>query len=327
MVLKATRQIPMPLSLNRLPDYKAAMQLTSSDVPLNLTSTMNLTYASLLTLLEVISPNPGTSLLYPSLGHSGLSSFSLFYYRIEPSLKVLITEYLLGEFNAMAGNFWVLVFNYTLSNETSATAIPVFFLPTGEIDRTVTTQADLSAIEGILAPSLNFLKELALQRRVEVDFWQLVSFIFVGYHWIMLANLGQNYSDSLCPHFLSTSSRMVSREFYGCQIIFSYQQHLHQRYSVHQLYRLSCGYHSSIVELSIAQIRYLGRRKCITKCGDHFHYELQLSGENTKGANCCDIFRCDHCLCLYKWAVCYCYLGRRVRPKKKAERQTVYLFF
>ena len=191
--------MPTPLSLDRLLEYKAAMQLSSSDEPLNLTSTMNLIYASLLTLLEFISPNPGTSFLYPSLGYSGLSSFSFFYYRIAPSLKVLITEYLLGEFNSLANNPWVLVFNYTLNNETSATAIPVHFLPTGEVDTTVTTEAELSVIKAILAPSLNFLKQKALQRGIEVDFWKLVNFVFVGYHWLMLANLGQTSPTLYAP--------------------------------------------------------------------------------------------------------------------------------
>jgi hypothetical protein len=199
MALYGTRQIPMPLSLDRLLDYKAAMQLSSSDEPLNLTATMNLTYAALLTLLEFISPDPGTSLLYPSLAYSGLSSFSLFYYRIAPSLKILIAEYLLGGFNSMASNSWVLVFNFTLSNETSPTAIPVSFLPTGNIDTTVTTEAELSVIEAILAPSLNFLKQAALHRGIEVDFWKLVNFVFVGYHWLLLANLGQTSPTLYAP--------------------------------------------------------------------------------------------------------------------------------
>jgi len=190
----------MPLSLNHLLDYDVAMQLSRSEEPLNLTATMTLTYVSLLTFLEFVSPNPGTSLLYPSLGDSGLSSFSLFYYRIAPSLTVLITEYLLGQFNSMAStDHWVLVFNYTLSNETTANVIPVFFLPTGEIDTSVTTEAELSSIEGILAPCLNFLKQAALQRGIEFDFWRLINFIFVGYHWSMLANLGQTSPTLYAP--------------------------------------------------------------------------------------------------------------------------------
>jgi len=190
----------MPLSLDRLLDYEVAMQLSSSDEDLNLTSTMNLTYSTLLTLLEFISPTQGTSLLYPSLGDSGLSSFSFFYYRIALSLQILITDYLpVVGFNTMASSSWILVFNYTLNNETSPTAIPVFFLPSGEIDTTITTQAELSIIEAILTPGINFLKQTALARGIEVDFWKLINFIFVGYHWLMLANLGQTSPTLYAP--------------------------------------------------------------------------------------------------------------------------------
>jgi hypothetical protein len=49
----------------------------------------------------------------------------------------------------------------------------------------------LSAIGTILGPSLKVFNQTATQQGVDVDFWKLVNFIFVGYHWLMLANLGQ----------------------------------------------------------------------------------------------------------------------------------------
>jgi len=183
----------MPLSLDRLLDYRVAMEMTSSPVadPLNLTSTMAIMYSVLLELLELISPAEGTSLLYPALVEGGLSSFSLFYYRIRPLLSGLISDDILGEFNAMASNSWVLLFRYTRNNETTDTTIPIFFLPTGAIDNTRTSELALSTIETILAPSLRLLNQTAIQQGVDVDFWKLVNFIFIGYHWLMLANLGQ----------------------------------------------------------------------------------------------------------------------------------------
>ena len=89
----------------------------------------------------------------------------------------------------MANSSWILVFNYTLNNETLPTAIPVFFLPSGEIDTTVT----------LLAPGINFLKQATVERGIEVDFWKLINFIFVGYHWLMLANLGQTSPTLYAP--------------------------------------------------------------------------------------------------------------------------------
>ena len=191
MVLDATRQIPMPASLDRLLDYKVAMQLTSSPEPLNLTSTMNVMYSVLLQLLEFISPSLGTSLLYPSLASSSLSSFSLFYYRMRSLLISLISDYILDDFNTMASDSWIVLFQYTRNNETTPSTIPIYFLPTGEIDTTRTSESELSAVETILAPGLKLLNQTALQQGVKVDFWKLVNFIFVEYHWLMLANLGQ----------------------------------------------------------------------------------------------------------------------------------------
>ena len=191
MVLYATRQIPMPLSLDRLLDYRVAMEMTYSPDPLNLTSTMAIMYSVLLELLELISPIVGTSLLYPALVEGGLSSFSLFYYRTRPLLSELIADDILGDFNTMASNSWILLFQYTRNNETTSTNIPVYFLPTGDIDNTRTSQSDLSAIGTILGPSLKVFNQTATQQGVNVDFWKLINFIFIGYHWLMLANLGQ----------------------------------------------------------------------------------------------------------------------------------------
>jgi len=91
----------------------------------------------------------------------------------------------------MASDSWAALFQYTRNNETTPSTIPIFFLPTGEIDTTRTSKSELSVIETILAPGLRVLNQTALQQGVEVDFWKLVNFIFVGYHWLMLANLGQ----------------------------------------------------------------------------------------------------------------------------------------
>jgi hypothetical protein len=142
MVLYATRQIPMPLSLDRLLDYRVAMEMTSSPDPLNLTSTMAIMYSVLLELLQLISPTEGTSLLYPALVEGGLSSFKFFYYRSSLYyLSELIADDIpIGDFNTMASNSWILVFQYTRNNETTSTNIPVYFLPTCDIDNTRTSQ-------------------------------------------------------------------------------------------------------------------------------------------------------------------------------------------
>ena len=121
----------MPLSLDRLLDYRVAMEMTYSPDPLNLTSTMAIMYSVLLELLQLISPTEGTSLLYPAWVEGGLSSFKLFYYRTSLYyLSELIADDILGDFNTMASNSWILLFQYTRNNETTSMNIPVYFLPT-----------------------------------------------------------------------------------------------------------------------------------------------------------------------------------------------------
>ena len=99
----------------------------------------------------------------------------------------------------MANDSWAVVFQYTPNNETTNIDIPIYFLSTGEIDFTRTSELSLNIIEIILKPSLNSLKEVATKRGVDVDFWKLVNFIFVTYHWLILANLGQTSPTIYAP--------------------------------------------------------------------------------------------------------------------------------
>ena len=75
-----SRDGPSPLNLNRFPSYQAALQGSSQSSPLNLTSTMLLWEAALVSMLWVLSPLDGTtSIFYPVLGANNLSSFSINY--------------------------------------------------------------------------------------------------------------------------------------------------------------------------------------------------------------------------------------------------------
>ena len=93
--------------------------------------------------------------------------------------------------NTLANGSWTLLFKYGLEDQDVENVIPITFLPTGEIDFTRTSKDQLSLANQILQPSLDILEQKAAFSGVKVDFWSLLNFITVGYHWILLANLGQ----------------------------------------------------------------------------------------------------------------------------------------
>ena len=77
------------------------------------------------------------------------------------------------------------------------TSFLISFLPTGEIDLSRTTKADLNTANTILAPSINQLQNLTGSTD-RFDFWKFISWIVVSNHWLLLYDFGQvapTYSD------------------------------------------------------------------------------------------------------------------------------------
>jgi hypothetical protein len=63
-------------------------------------------------------------------------------------------------------------------------AIPIVFLPTGEIDFTRTKASDYLLVNNILQPTIALLQ-------ADIDIWTLINWAFVSFYWSILADLGQ----------------------------------------------------------------------------------------------------------------------------------------
>lgn len=66
--------------------------------------------------------------------------------------------------------------------------IPIYFLPTGEIDIQRTPPTSLSQANTILAPSISAVQTIFQK---PVDMWRLFGWTFVSFYWIFLADFGQ----------------------------------------------------------------------------------------------------------------------------------------
>jgi hypothetical protein len=69
------------------------------------------------------------------------------------------------------------------------TRIPLAFLPTGEMDMTHTLPSDLTQATELLAPTIQVVRDISGDD--SFDIFTLLSWTFLSYYWILLADLGQ----------------------------------------------------------------------------------------------------------------------------------------
>jgi len=68
----------------------------------------------------------------------------------------------------------------------------IAFLPTGQVDMTLTSPSDLAAANQLLAPTIQLVNQFATASNLQdFDFWVLISWIFVSHYWITLLDFGQ----------------------------------------------------------------------------------------------------------------------------------------
>ena len=91
--------------------------------------------------------------------------------------------------NTPAGEYWILYVAYTQTADTQETRIPIAFLPTGEVDTTHTVPADLTRANDLLAPAAQLLQSLFDDN--SFDIWKFFNWLFIGFYWTLLADLGQ----------------------------------------------------------------------------------------------------------------------------------------
>jgi len=65
--------------------------------------------------------------------------------------------------------------------------IPLVFLPTGELDLSLTNASDLQLANNILSPTVALLNKF----QPTLDIWKLLNWIFVSFYWTILADFGQ----------------------------------------------------------------------------------------------------------------------------------------
>jgi hypothetical protein len=96
----------------------------------------------------------------------------------------------LSETNTPAGDYWTLVVSVT-SNGIYGSDTPylISFLPTGEIDPIHTLSDTLGKVNLILEPTITLMR--LISGDPAFDIWKCFNFLFVGYYWWLLADLGE----------------------------------------------------------------------------------------------------------------------------------------
>jgi hypothetical protein len=162
---------------------------------------LNMTYAviwwSILAneVSQVFAPTGKLSILHPSVVGSQLASLRIAYYgdMISFRLITLDTDPLGSQktANTPAADYWMLYVFYTLQNATlpyDEIAIPIVFLPTGEIDFTRTKSSDYLLANNILQPTIALLQASG---GANFDIWKFLNWLFISFYWTTLADLGQ----------------------------------------------------------------------------------------------------------------------------------------
>jgi hypothetical protein len=66
----------------------------------------------------------------------------------------------------------------------------IFFLPTGQVDTTLTSPTDLNNANTALAPTIQLVSQAA-SHIPNFQFWELMNWMFVSHYWALLADFGQ----------------------------------------------------------------------------------------------------------------------------------------
>ena len=91
--------------------------------------------------------------------------------------------------------------------------IPITYLSSGEIDTIRTSPTNISLANALLEPAVVVLRLKAAQIGVDFDFWEFVNWIFVGFYWTMLANVGQLNPINYAPLPISPLPRLNTVNF------------------------------------------------------------------------------------------------------------------
>jgi hypothetical protein len=163
--------------------------------PLNITSAVPWWSIIVTGASQVLAPIGKLSILHPSVVGSELASMRLAYYGEFESFPIITVDTdplgIQKTANTPAADYWTLYVLYVLQNATvpySEIAIPIVFLPTGEIDVTRTKASDYLLANNILRPTITLLQAAV---GANFDIWKLLNWLFISFYWTILADLGQ----------------------------------------------------------------------------------------------------------------------------------------
>jgi hypothetical protein len=105
--------------------------------------------------------------------------------------EALLTQDTLGGTTPANGS-WTMFVSYLNDTAVGATGVPIVFTPTGQVDTTLTSNSSFQLAQGLLAPTISSINQLAAAKGVaNVDFWELINWLFVSHYWALLLDFGQ----------------------------------------------------------------------------------------------------------------------------------------
>ena len=114
--------------------------------------------------------------------------------------------------------------------------IPITYLATGEIDTSRTSPVNLSIANALLEPVVSQFRLIWGLKGKDFDFWEFANWVFVGFYWTMLSNVGQFQPVNYAPTPLSPLPRLNTVDLskvttYDSRYNWFVNETLYQRYS------------------------------------------------------------------------------------------------
>jgi hypothetical protein len=180
----------------------------------NITTAMDVWVTALAQVMSLFHPFDGTSVLFPVLGAQNLSYLSILYYGITILRAVQANEdNILSSTNTPADGSWTCVVRYIPKTGQDNNFLGIGFLPTGEIDRTQTSNVSEASANTLLGPAISSVRLKAERKGLKLDFWRFINFFFVSNYWFLLLSLGQDHTTLYPSSSVSHGSDLLNYEF------------------------------------------------------------------------------------------------------------------
>ena len=80
-----------------------------------------------------------------------------------------------------ANGTWIMSVNYLNQSAVGGNSMRIAFLPTGQIDTTLTSPSDLSTANAVLAPTIQLIEQAANASNIpNFNIWELMNWMFVS---------------------------------------------------------------------------------------------------------------------------------------------------